>query len=41
MKWQSLSAKQKQTVVLCLYYAANWIRELVGDPFDPISNTFL
>lgn len=27
--WKSLSGKQKQIVSLSLYYAANWIRELV------------
>ncbi|XP_071936752.1 uncharacterized protein [Coffea arabica] len=42
--WQSLSGKQKQTIILCLYYAANWIRELlnafcsqVTENFDSIS----
>ncbi|KAF4399822.1 hypothetical protein G4B88_021036 [Cannabis sativa] len=28
--WKSLSGKQKQTVCLSLYYAANWIRELLN-----------
>ncbi|CAL1385748.1 unnamed protein product [Linum trigynum] len=28
--WQSLSVKQKQTLCLSLYYAANWIRELLN-----------
>ncbi|XP_065854145.1 uncharacterized protein [Euphorbia lathyris] len=28
--WQSLTAKQKQIVVLSLYYAVNWIRELLN-----------
>ncbi|XP_062107055.1 uncharacterized protein LOC133818291 [Humulus lupulus] len=28
--WKSLSSKQKQTVCLSLYYAANWIRELLN-----------
>ncbi|KAJ6912410.1 Fanconi anemia group D2 protein [Populus alba x Populus x berolinensis] len=28
--WQSLTAKQKQIVCLSLYYAANWIRELLN-----------
>ncbi|XP_030543859.1 Fanconi anemia group D2 protein homolog isoform X2 [Rhodamnia argentea] len=28
--WQSLTGKQKQIVCLSLYYAANWIRELLN-----------
>ncbi|KAH0768177.1 hypothetical protein KY285_004048 [Solanum tuberosum] len=28
--WGSLSGKQKQIMILSLYYAANWLRELVG-----------
>ncbi|XP_051122489.1 uncharacterized protein LOC127245545 isoform X2 [Andrographis paniculata] len=28
--WQSLTAKQKQILILSLYYAANWIRELLN-----------
>lgn len=27
--WQPSTAKQKQNVILSLYYAANWMRELV------------
>lgn len=34
---QSLTEKQKQMVILSLYYAANWIRELVSEVFDIIS----
>lgn len=32
--WQSLTEKQKQTVSLSLYHAANWIRELVSAIVD-------
>ncbi|KAG8391040.1 hypothetical protein BUALT_Bualt01G0146600 [Buddleja alternifolia] len=28
--WRSLTAKQKQIAILSLYYAANWIRELLN-----------
>ncbi|KAH6772470.1 fanconi anemia group D2 protein [Perilla frutescens var. frutescens] len=28
--WQSLTVKQKQIVILSLYYAANWMRELLN-----------
>lgn len=44
--WQSLSEKQKQILCLCLYYAANWMRELinafctqVAERLDSISQT--
>lgn len=29
--WQSLTKKQREILSLSLYYAANWIRELVSD----------
>lgn len=29
-EWKSLTGKQKQIVCLSLYYASNWIRELVS-----------
>ncbi|CAI9102693.1 OLC1v1001000C1 [Oldenlandia corymbosa var. corymbosa] len=42
--WRSLSGKQKQILVLSLYYAVNWIRELlnafclqIAEDFDSIS----
>ncbi|KAL3537801.1 hypothetical protein ACH5RR_001167, partial [Cinchona calisaya] len=42
--WHCLSGKQKQIIILSLYYAANWIRELlnafcsqVAEEFDSIS----
>lgn len=28
--WQSLTGKQKQIVCISLFYAANWMRELVS-----------
>ncbi|KAL3629924.1 hypothetical protein CASFOL_026236 [Castilleja foliolosa] len=30
LSWQSLTAKQKQMAILSLYYAANWMRELLN-----------
>ncbi|KAL6563004.1 hypothetical protein OROHE_005591 [Orobanche hederae] len=30
LSWQSLTAKQKQIIILSLYYAANWMRELLN-----------
>ncbi|KAL8545696.1 hypothetical protein ACS0TY_005722 [Phlomoides rotata] len=30
VSWQSLTAKQKQIVILSLYFAANWMRELLN-----------
>ncbi|KAM3378397.1 Fanconi anemia group D2 protein [Capsicum galapagoense] len=30
MLWGSLSGKQKQIIILSLYYAANWLRELLN-----------
>lgn len=36
--WQSLTKKQKDILSLSLYYAANWIRELVSDLTLYISN---
>ncbi|KAK4379101.1 hypothetical protein RND71_000963 [Anisodus tanguticus] len=35
--WGSLSGKQKQIIILSLYYAANWLRELVGSA-DNLAN---
>lgn len=40
--WQSLTGKQKHVVCLSLYYATNWIRELVsrGSMFLPLGCLF-
>ncbi|KAK9285230.1 hypothetical protein L1049_024418 [Liquidambar formosana] len=38
--WQSLIGKQKQIVCLSLYYAANWIRELLNAFCTQVSGKF-
>ena len=38
--WQPLTVKQKQICILSLYYAANWIRELVNKQFSSVKFGF-
>nr|GMC91792.1 Fanconi anemia group D2 protein homolog isoform X2 [Ipomoea batatas] len=36
--WQSLNGNQKQIIILSLYYAANWIRELLNAFCSQVTN---
>ncbi|CAH9068122.1 unnamed protein product [Cuscuta europaea] len=36
--WQSLDGNQKRIVILSLYYAANWIRELLNAFYSQVTN---